>query len=415
MEQEPLRGQTQEPAPPEPADQGAEGRHHPAQRMGNDEEEEGEGGGTPGGRLRRLGHRLSTLLPRGKLHPSGVLANSRPVPAAAVALTLLLLLLGGGLLAARQGRAHRSQLAALHAQLEAQQAAAAASQKQLKGQVAALERSLEQLGARLGASAGQLAALEHTCSAQADAASALRAQLASARDDIAQLQLGAAAAAAPAGNASEAAAAGAAGGQRVREVAREEVAAALEKFAADRTGMPDYALAAAGGAVVAHSPAHLPPGVAQGASGALGALYSKLQGGGVHPQASRVRIVVGACQQRGGDLWELGRLRPRHAIMDNRCAAMRCWANQAGLHLTVSCPSTRSACFATQCLPRPYLPSAAAGAAVPARRLPAAGGLLWMGGHPPGAAHPPHRCGICGYKGLGMVVLVVADMATPHN
>ncbi|PRW57972.1 SAD1 UNC-84 domain 1- isoform A [Chlorella sorokiniana] len=300
VEQEPLRGQAQEPVPPEPADQGGEGHQHPAQHMGEtEEEEEEEGGGTPRSRLRRLGHRLSTLLPRGKLHPSEVLGGGWPGAALPAALVLLLLLLGGGLLAARQGRAHRSQLSSLQAQLAAQQAAAAASQRQLQDQVAALERSLDQLGARLGASAGQLAALEHTCGAQADAASDLRAELTTARDDISQLQLGAAAAAAQAGNASEAAAVAAAGGQRVRGVAREEVAAALETFAADRTGMPDYALAAAGGAVVAHSPAHLPPGAGQGAGGALGALYSKLQGGGVHPQASRLLLAPlsqpGAC------------------------------------------------------------------------------------------------------------------------
>lgn len=297
VEQAPLRGQVQEPSPPEPAEHGAEEqRQHPAARLEGEEEEEqeGEGGGSPGGRLRRLGrrmgHRLSTLLPRGKLHPSEALggAQGRPGAGAAAALLLLLLLLGGGMLAVRQGRAHRSQLAALQAQLEEQQAAAAASKQQLQGQVAALERSLEQLGARLGASAGQLAALEHSCTAQAAAASDLRAELTTARDNIAQLQLGAAAAAAQAGNSSEAAAAAAAGGRRVREMAREEAAAALEQFAADRTGMPDYALAAAGGAVVAHSPAHLPPGAGAAAGGALGALYSKLQGGGVHPQASRV-------------------------------------------------------------------------------------------------------------------------------
>ena len=395
MEQEPLRRLVQEPPPPEQADQGAEGRQHPAQPSGDDEEEEGEGGGTPGGRLRRLGHRLSTLLPRGKLHPSGALANSRPVPRTAAALTLLLLLLlllGGGLLAARQGRAHRSQLAALQAQLEAQQAAlqaqleaqhaaAAASQKQLKTQVAALERSLEQLGARLGASAGQLAALEHTCGAQADAASDLRAELASVRDDIAQLHLGAAAAAALAGNASEVAAAAAAGGQRVREVAREEVAAALEKFAADRTGMPDWALALVGGAVVGHSPASQPAGAAQGA------LHSKRQGGGVIPQANRVRIVVGACQQRGGN-------------GENEAAACgnglqlcsSALLGKPGLPSSArSCAAISCACATSQPLPRPCLPAAAAVTAVPARRLPAAGGPLWMGGHPPEAAHPPHR------------------------
>ena len=405
VEQEPLRRLVQEPPPPEQADQGAEGRQHPAQPSGDDEEEEGEGGGTPGGRLRRLGHRLSTLLPRGKLHPSGALANSRPVPRTAAALTLLLLLLlGGGLLAARQGRAHRSQLAALRAQLEAQQAAAAASQKQLKTQVAALERSLEHLGARVGASAGQLAALEHTCGAQAHSTSDLRAQLASARDDIAQLQLGASAAAAQAGNASEAAAAAAAGGQRVREVAREEVAAALEQFAADRTGMPDYALAAAGGAVVAHSPARLPPGAAQGAGGALGALYSKLQGGGVHPQASRVSV-LGAHAGREGRRCVGAGWKEATACGNGLVAgqAVRCWANQACLHLPVSCAAISCACFASQSLPRPYLPAAAAGAAVPARRLPAAGGPLWMGGHPPGAAHPPHGWVFCGYEGLGVV------------
>lgn len=78
-----------------------------------------------------------------------------------------------------------------------------------------------------------------------------------------------------------------------RELVQKEVTAALALFAADRTGLPDYALAAAGAKVVGHSPT-LPPSLmsqlsAAGLVGRLGPLVST-SGHKVHPRASSVSV-----------------------------------------------------------------------------------------------------------------------------
>lgn len=250
---------------------------------GEEEEEQGEHGG---GWRERLGSAASALgrrsvsllhgLPRPHLRVSW--------PAMAAALSLALLLLGGGLLVRRQARAQEG-LAALHAQLGLQQRMAGTAAARQQRQVADLELSLQQMGSRLASSAATVAALEQRVEAHSTVSTSLRAELSAVRDGMAQLQLASAAAAAGvAGNATSDAAgeAALAAWQRLQQMVQGKVAAALELFAADGTGLPDYALAAAGATVVAHSPAHTAPGTDS-------TLLSRLRSGGVHPQANKVR------------------------------------------------------------------------------------------------------------------------------
>ena len=213
-----------------------------------------------------LGRRLQALL------PAPVQAGWQAAAAALVLLLLAALLLagGGGAWAAsrRAATSQASQLASLHRQL------------------AELQSSLQQLGAREQAASTQLQQLRQAHSGQAG-------ELAAARGDIAHLQLQLAAArssssadetAAPAATPGEEAPASLAGAassgsqQYLRQLVQGEVADALEVFSADRTGLIDYALAALGGTVVAHSPTMLPASSA----------WFPARAGALHPQANQV-------------------------------------------------------------------------------------------------------------------------------
>ncbi|KAL4436897.1 hypothetical protein ABPG75_004036 [Micractinium tetrahymenae] len=259
-----------------------------------------------------LGRRLSALHPAGL---PGWPAIGRPAAAAA----LLALALLCGLLAAQQARANSRDLASLRQQVESKMDTAAAARAKLSRQLAEVQRSLESLDSRQAASATSLRALQASCKAQAGMAAELGAEVAAARADLAGLQAATAAAAAEAAAAMAAVATtaphaatprgGAAPGlpavtvdeARVRQLARKEVGAELDLFAADRTGQPDWALAAAGAAVLAHSPAHGPPPLG---GARLGAIRDKLGAGGgaggVHPQANK--LLLGPVSQPGACL-----------------------------------------------------------------------------------------------------------------
>lgn len=248
-----------------------------------------------------LGRRLSDLRPAGL---PGRLVGGWPAGAAAVLLALALLC---GPLAAQQARASGRELAALRQQVDSGLDTAAAARAKLSRQLAEVQRSLEALDARQAAAATRLQALQASCKAQAGASAELGAKLAAARADLAGLQAATAAAAAEAAAAVAAAAAASPRAARprgsaastmpaatqdeemVRQLAREEVGSQLDLFAADRTGQPDWALAAAGAAVVAHSPAHGPP---PSGNARLGAIRDKLGAGtgGVHPQATKASL-----------------------------------------------------------------------------------------------------------------------------
>lgn len=274
MEQEQRGPVANEPAPPDD-DEGEE-----KQPGGGEEgqEESGHGQGAFKLRLAAMRRRLAALLPRAQT----LRGFSRRAAAAAAALTLALLL--AGLLASRGARSRQSQLAAVRDQLASQRSEAAAVAGTLSAQLSELQRSVAHLGGQLRASTTALAALELRQAEQAAAAERLRAGLADTHDDVSALQVavaaGSAAAAAAAPNAT------AEHWQRLRRLVREEAEAALELFSADRTGQPDWALAAVGAAVVAHSRTHPPPGAAGG--GGLGAMLPRLHSGGVHPQATKV-------------------------------------------------------------------------------------------------------------------------------
>lgn len=289
MEQEQLLrygGQAGEPAPPGGGDQQEQ------EESGDEGQEEGGRAGGGARRAAALGRavrrRLQGLLPRGrvpKLSSASMGASSWRAAAAVVALVLLLL---SGQWASRAARAHQGQLAALAEQLANERQVAAATSTALQHQLADLQRQVIKQGRQLAASSSALAVLQHHDGEQAAAAAQLEVGLGAVHDDIVALQLaaaaGAAAAAPPNATADH--------WQRLRQLVREEAEGALQLFAADRTGLPDYALAAAGGAVVAHSPAHPPPARAGGLASSLAA---KLHSSGVHPQANRVRGVCVGC------------------------------------------------------------------------------------------------------------------------
>jgi SUN domain-containing protein 1/2 len=229
-----------------------------------------------------LGRRLQALL------PAPAQAKGWQAAAAALAVVLLLaaLVLGSSHAWAASRRAaasQASQLASLHRQL------------------AELQSSLQQLGAREQAASTQLQQLRQAHSGQAG-------ELAVAQSDIAHLQLQLAAAR----NASSAAdtmaatsalkeeaaaslvgAASSGGQQHLRQLVQEEVGEALEAFAADRTGLVDYALAGLGGTVVAHSPTP-PPATSA---------WFPARAGALHPQANQVRGWDGCSSAAGKPDW----------------------------------------------------------------------------------------------------------------
>ncbi|KAL4432547.1 hypothetical protein ABPG77_000484 [Micractinium sp. CCAP 211/92] len=226
-----------------------------------------------------LGRRLSALTPAA---PGGRLAVGWPVGAAVALLTLALLC---GPLAPWQPRAGSGEAVA-----------------KLSRQLADVQGLLEAVDARQAALANSLQTLQASYTAQAGLSAELRAEVAAAKADLAALQAATAAAAAQAAAAAEAAAAGATrpddgaastvprvtfDEERLRQLAREEAAAELDLYAADRTGQPDWALASVGGAVVAHSQ---PRG-------------AKLRTGRVYPHANNV---LGPVSQPGGCLPLLG-------------------------------------------------------------------------------------------------------------
>lgn len=214
---------------------------------GGEESEEAAPGGWHGMAHRgvvALRRRLQALAPHGL--PAGI-HGSRLVAAA----LLTLLLLAGLGLAARQARTSQRQLASLQRQLSNHRQGAEAARSQLQGELAQLAAAMQQLDARISASGSALEALGQMCSTQAGTSASLEAELAHVQAELAQLRLAAASSATAAAAAADAAPAacepaGAAGRQLLQQVVREEVSEALELFAADRTGLPDYALAAGG-------------------------------------------------------------------------------------------------------------------------------------------------------------------------
>lgn len=340
-------------------------------------------------RLRRLGvgaaalgRRLSALLPAGL---GGRLAIGWPIAMAVVLLTVALLC---GPLAAWQARASSSELAALRQQVESKLDTAAAARAKLSRQLADAQGLLEAVDDRQAALADSLQTLQASYTARAGSTDELHAEVAAAKAELADLQVATAAAAAQAAAVAEAAAAGATrpddgaastvpgvthDEERLRQLAREEAAAELDLYAADRTGQPDYALAAAGAAVLAHSPAHAPPQL--GGAG-LGAIRDKLGNvagtGRVHPQANKASLGAAA-----GCFW-----------------ACSCWQQRlkgVTCQFPLQQPCLLSA-WAPKQQPLSPFPSRCAGAVEPgvaARRLPAPCRLRRLGGRAAGQAHPP--------------------------
>lgn len=205
------------------------------------------------------------------------------------ALVVVLLLLGMGAGHARSQR----QLADLCQQLGARVAALAAVDEQAHRQLAGLAASQRRLREQAEATSSALQQARARWEGVADGASATMVQLAELRTEVQRLRASGAAAAPTAGLTATAPGQLAAAEQAARKVAAAEAAAAIDRFAADRTGLPDYALAAAGGRVVGHSPA-LPPGLASQLAGGgmapkgwLAPLLSA-RGDKAHPQASTV-------------------------------------------------------------------------------------------------------------------------------
>jgi hypothetical protein len=186
----------------------------------------------------------------------GVRQGSAFWPALA-ALLVALLVLGAGV-ATRRVQASWRGPSTFELRVSGELESAAAARAQLHARLHLMEQRVQEVSDRLGASAASLEALQQSCHAGASAGVGAAADLAQVQDEVAQLRqaMAAAAAAAQPGDPHSQ---HVLPGDLVRQVVREQVAEAFERFAADRTGLVDYALAANGAAVVAHSPAILPP------------------------------------------------------------------------------------------------------------------------------------------------------------
>ncbi|KAL4858223.1 tRNA pseudouridine(38/39) synthase [Chlorella vulgaris] len=253
-----------EPALAEPALEQACLRDNPLEEQhddnGNLAPAEGEAATNCCGRMETavsaLARRFTALaactLPKG--------GGSWAVPALLVCLVLLLT---GGLWAAYQARSSRYQLAILQRQLSQELLASATAIGELHQQLGELSSAVGRLEAAQHASSGSIyEELQQACNAQAVTTADLAAEVTQLRQAVAAAEAAAAAATAqaqghrhsvPPGESSE-----------LLKLIRREVSGALELFVADRTGLPDYALAATGAVVVAHSPVHLPrPGLFQ--------------------------------------------------------------------------------------------------------------------------------------------------------
>eukprot|EP00887_Chlorella_sp_A99_P008017 scaffold12.g8017.t1 len=221
----------------------------------------------------------------------------RPAAAAVAVLLALLLLLGPALAQVRS----RRQLSELQHRVDAQLAALAAADAAAAAALERLQQAHERLAHQARDAAAALANLQAAQTALDPGGTA--SQLRDLQHSVAKLQAAADAAQRRAAGDADASAGDARAPalsalqpalceEEVRQLARAETAAALDAFAADRTAQPDYALASAGGRVVAHSPA-LPAGLAARpwAAGMLGARLGALASpseGKVHPSASKV-------------------------------------------------------------------------------------------------------------------------------
>lgn len=221
---------------------------------GNHAPAEGEAATNCRGRLataasalaRRFAELAARTLPKG--------GASWAVPALLVCLVLLLT---GGLWAACQARSSRYQLAILQRQLSRKILASATAIGELHQQLGELSSAVGQLEAAQRASSGSaLEELQQACNAQAVTTADLAAEVTQLRQAVAAAEAAAAAATAQAQGHSDSVPPGESS-ELLKQI-RQEVSGALELFVSDRTGLPDYALAATGAVVVAHSPAHLP-------------------------------------------------------------------------------------------------------------------------------------------------------------
>lgn len=205
-------------------------------------------------------------------------AVGRALPA-----VLATLLVVGAVAGARRARTSWRRPDPLLVHVRGELESAAAARDQLHAGLTLVQQRVQEVSNKLEALASGHEALQQSCCASASAAVAAAADLAQLRGELEVLQQAAAAEAPAPGNRHIQPALSA---DMVQQAVREQVSEALERFAADRTGLPDYALAAGGAAVVSHSPAHLPPSAA--ATAGLAGVLPKRGRVGLHPHATKV-------------------------------------------------------------------------------------------------------------------------------
>jgi hypothetical protein len=229
----------------------------------------------------RLATAASALARRFTALAARTLPNGGASWAVPAVLVCLVLLLTGGLWAACQARSSRYQLAILQRQLSRKILASATAIGELHQQLGELSSAVGRLEAAQRASSGSASEeLQQACNAQAVTTADLAAEVTQLRQAVAAAEAAAAAATAQAQGHSDSVPPGESS-ELLKQI-RREVSGALELFVADRTGLQDYALAATGAVVVAHSPAHLPrPGLFQ-------RRLINVHHMNVHPEATKV-------------------------------------------------------------------------------------------------------------------------------